>query len=808
KIVSFNQKFVGMWRIPDSIIASRDDNQALAFVLDQLKDPEGFLKKVRELYTQPEAESYDILGFKDGRIFERYSQPQWLSGKTVGRVWSFRDITERKQAEEALLESEDRYRRLVEISPDAIAVHCEGKIAFVNSAAVRLLGATRPDDLIGKSALEIVHPDDREMAKQRIAEMLRGGKSVPTAEERFLRIDGSVIDVEVAAVATTHQNKPAVQVVVRDMTVHKKLEQQIKEAKNYLESIITTTADAIITTDLEGRVVSWNPGAEKLYGWHAEEVIGKHIPWVPEELMQEAEEVLARVGKEEHFVNYETKRRRKDGTVIDIGTTVSPLRNADGKIIGVTGIARDITERKQAEEALRESEERFTAFMNNSPIVAWLKDPATWTYRYINNAFEEVFDITREVISTKTDFDLWPEEIARQLRENDLRVVSSDKTIQTSEDVPLPDGTVHHWLVFKFPLRTPSGKRFLAGTAIDITASKRAEKALRESELRFRSVWEKSIDGMRITNEEGIVVLVNDAYCKMIEKPREEIEGKPISIVYEEAKQAEVLRKHQERFRSRSIHSYLERELVLWNGKRISLELSNSFIEIPDWPTVSLSVLRDITERKRMEAENYRLSLVARQTSNMVLITDEQQRIVWANDAFARITEYTIEEAIGRNPGILLQSENTDPQTIDQVRDALDHGREIRCELLNRSKSGREYWIEAYIQPLHPEQGSFAGFIAIENDVTERKKAEVEREKLLSELQEALANIKTLGGLIPICSNCKKIRDDRGYWNQIEKYIMEHSDALFSHGICPDCARELYPKYFDKPDKGKEPGDS
>ncbi len=133
---------------------------------------------------------------------------------------------------------------------------------------------------------------------------------------------------------------------------------------------------------------------------------------------------------------------------------------------------------------LQESEERFTAFMNNSPAVAWLKDPTTWTFSYINNAFEKIFNITRDVISKKTDFDLWPEEVARQLRENDLKIMSSDKTIETFEDVPLPDGTLRHWLVFKFPLLTPSGKRFLAGTAIDITERKRAENELIEAKER------------------------------------------------------------------------------------------------------------------------------------------------------------------------------------------------------------------------------------------------------------------------------------------------------------------------------------
>jgi PAS domain S-box-containing protein len=173
------------------------------------------------------------------------------------------------------------------------------------------------------------------------------------------------------------------------------------------------------------------------------------------------------------------RHRKRDGTIIDVDITGHTVtfgwRSAELILV------RDVTDHKRAEQAIRASEERFQVFMNNSPAVAFMKDE-DGRYLYVNEPFARCFAVPAAEWLGKRDDDMWPEDVAKQLRENDLAVLAGEHVVELEEVVPTPDGKPHYWLVFKFPFRDSSGHKVLAGMAIDTTDRKRLEVQLRQAQ--------------------------------------------------------------------------------------------------------------------------------------------------------------------------------------------------------------------------------------------------------------------------------------------------------------------------------------
>jgi PAS domain S-box-containing protein len=197
----------------------------------------------------------------------------------------------------------------------------------------------------------------------------------------------------------------------------------------------------------------------------------------------------------------------------------------------------------------------------------------------------------------------------------------------------------------------------------------------------------------------------------------------------------------------------------------------------------------------RQNEERYRTILESMQ--EVYYEIDLSGNWIFLNEAFYEHLGYRKEELIGRKSR-QYQDETTARELYEAYTRLYRTGEPIRAiEAKWISKDGTKRTYEMSASLIRDREGNPIGFRGISRDITERKRMEEERERLIHELQDALANVKTLRGLLPICSNCKKIRDDKGYWNQIESYIQDHSGAEFSHSMCPECVKKLYPDLAD-----------
>jgi PAS domain S-box-containing protein len=203
---------------------------------------------------------------------------------------------------------------------------------------------------------------------------------------------------------------------------------------------------------------------------------------------------------------------------------------------------------------------------------------------------------------------------------------------------------------------------------------------------------------------------------------------------------------------------------------------------------------RELAAREQLARtgrELARLAAIVESSDDAIIGKDLEGTILSWNAGAQRLYGYPPEEVIGKSIAILQSTETLDETSrfLERVRkgEPVHH-----FETTRRTRDGRVVPVSLTISPVRDASGTIVGVSTIGRDISKTKKAEAERERLVADLQTALAKVKTLRGLLPICSSCKKIRDDKGYWNQIELYIRERSDASFTHGICPDCAERLY----------------
>ena len=268
--------------------------------------------------------------------------------------------------ERELVESEERYRRLFELSPDAICIHSEGKIVFANPAIERLYDVDNPKGIIGKNVIDFVHPHYRDIVNLRIKHIYEGGISTPFIEEKFVKKNGEVIEVEVATTSFLYNNKPAVQVVARDITDRKKMEKTLKENEALLRQITENTLDMILKVDVNGYIQYATPSHKDTLGYNIEEMIGRRVfHYVVEEEQEKVIKAFKSLfyGTIDNKINFKCKCADDSIVWVEVGGRM--LYDSDKNVIGAILSSRDITKRMEAEKAVRDNEEK-TRLLNQA----------------------------------------------------------------------------------------------------------------------------------------------------------------------------------------------------------------------------------------------------------------------------------------------------------------------------------------------------------------------------------------------------------------------------------------------------------
>ena len=657
-------------------------------------------------------------------IHSRWTLVRGRSGEPSHIVSISTDITGRKRAEEALRQSQERYRSLAESSPDAIFIlDQDSVIQYVNQVAVQWLGKPEPE-LLGHSQSEFF-PQARARQHQEVIERIfKTGKGART--ERNDSFQGTEKWVETRLVPLRNREGMVTHVmgIARDLTEQKRTEESLREREEWGQRIVTTAIEGFWMIDLEGKLVDVNEAYCRMSGYSREELLSMRVSDVS---VNESSPALVhrhvqRIKKSGNDF-FESRHRRKDGQFIDLEVSATFLKLREPRIFA---FFRDITGRKQAEKAQRASEERFRQLADNIREVFWMSDLAKSQIIYVSPGYEEIWGRScQSLYDSPRD---WVDAIHPDDRS---RVLDAALTKQISGQydevyrIVRSDGAIR-WIQDRgFPVRDDSGKVYrIVGIAEDITRRKAAEEALRIAEARYRGIFETATEGIFRSTPDGHLLIANPALARMFGYPSpEEMISSVTDIEQQIYVSAEKRSEMKRLLLERGVIQGFEEENYRKDGSIIWVSL-NAHVVRDASGTVQYfeGTIQDITQRKLAEAQVATLAHAVESTAEMICITDTEDRFTFVNQAFLRTYGYTAEEILGKTPHVISSPKNP-PRLISEV---LEQSRRDgwRGEVLDRRKDGTEFPIFLGTSKIVDPNGRVVGLMGVAQDITERKWAE------------------------------------------------------------------------------------
>ena len=688
------------------------------------------------------------------RLIDRHDQTRNclltvdMIADTKRSIASFFDITERKKAEEALISANRQLNDIIEFLPDAtLVIDKDDKVIAWNRAIEEMTGISK-DEMIGKGDRAysvpffgdrrpnlLIDARDEELESRYRHVWKKGGIQYgATYDPSVYGGKGAYLFATGAPLYDAHGNRAGAIESIRDVTEQRQAEEALRQSEEKYRELVENANSIILRMDYMGNVTFFNEFAQGFFGYSEEEIMGKNVvgtivPPVESTTGRDLQLMVEDIAvNPERYAGNINENMRRGGERVWIAWTNKPIRSENGRVMETLCVGNDITERKQAEEELKHSEERFKVFFECAPDPYYLID-LQGNFLDGNKAAEEAIGYKREELIGKNLFEanlLLPEDIP-MAREQFARNILGYPSGPDEFVLNRKDGKQVFLEIRAFPTVIREQHLVLC-IARDITRRKQIEETLRDRETRLRAITDSARDAILMMDPEGMITYWNPAAERILGYTREEISGQNLHRLiapqrYHAAHNAG-FSMFVETGLGEAIGKTLELVARRKDGEEIPVELSLSSVFMNGWQAVGL--LRDITKRKQAEEALKRANLLLftqNETSiDGIMAVDENDTIISSNQRFADMWGISREVLEAQAGALVLRSVSDkvmDPQAfLQRVGYLYAHRNETSLEEI-ALKDGRTF--ERYSAPMNGTDGRYHGRVSYFRDITERK---------------------------------------------------------------------------------------